>query len=69
MNGHQGTCASGDDNNLNDSAESNPVTAITKKDYTPLQFWNYVDDYLETVETVFFADIPDPVDRGRKIAS
>ena len=68
MSESQGAPTSGDDNDLDDnSTEDNPVTAITKKVYTSLQFWNYVDDYLEQIQTVFFADIQDSVERNRTI--
>ena len=68
MSESQGAPTSGDDNDLDDnSTEDIPVTAITKKVYTSLQFWNYVDDYLEQIQTVFFADIQDSVERNRTI--
>ena len=65
MSESQGAPTSGDDNDLDDnSTEDNLVTAITKKVYTSLQFWNYVDDYLEQIQTVFFADIQDSIERN-----
>jgi hypothetical protein len=70
-----GAPASGDGNdnstepNLEgDDDDSSSGTPITGKEYTPLQFWNYVDDYLEYIRTVPFASIQDSAERNRKIA-
>lgn len=58
-----------DDNNSGseDENDHDDCTSITGKEYTPQQFWNYVDDYLEHVRTVPLVDVPDPTTREREI--
>ncbi|KAN0125419.1 hypothetical protein V8E53_015506, partial [Lactarius tabidus] len=70
-----GAPASGDGNdnstepNLEgDDDDSSSGTPITGKEYTLLQFWNYVNDYLEYIRTVPFASIQDSAERNCKIA-
>ncbi|KAF8266579.1 hypothetical protein EI94DRAFT_1802961 [Lactarius quietus] len=58
----------GIENDLEGGSDNDTNIAITGKEYTPLQFWNYVDDYLEYIHTVLFAGIQDPAARDRKIA-
>ena len=41
--------------------------AITGKRYTPNQFWNYVDDYLNFIHTELFKDYMDPATKRNKI--
>ncbi|KAF8263308.1 hypothetical protein EI94DRAFT_1807452 [Lactarius quietus] len=54
----------GDDGHPDDDDDS---TAITGKDYTQLQFWNYIDDYLNLIHTDLFQDVADPVIRRGKV--
>ncbi|KAF8257017.1 hypothetical protein EI94DRAFT_1819380 [Lactarius quietus] len=76
MSGSQGAFTPGDnDNNDNDGVKNdlegdnnnNSDTAITGKEYMQQQFWNYVDNYLEYIRTVAFADIQDSTARTCKI--
>ncbi|KAF8259983.1 hypothetical protein EI94DRAFT_1706654 [Lactarius quietus] len=55
----------GNDGHPDDDDDS---TAITGKDYTQLQFWNYVDNYLNLIHTNLFQDVADPVTRFFKEA-
>jgi hypothetical protein len=57
----------GDNNSDENEVDDDDSTAITGKEYTPMQFWNYVDDYLDYIYTVPFAEIPDSATRERKI--
>jgi len=54
----------GDDGHHNDDDGS---TAITGKEYTQLQFWNYVDDYLNLIHTELFQDVTDAVTKRGKV--
>jgi hypothetical protein len=64
-----GALEASDDNNSGseDEDDCDDRTAITRKEYTLQQFWNYIDDYLEHVRTVPLVDIPDSTTREREI--
>jgi hypothetical protein len=69
MDEDQSAPVAGDNNsnhgeNVNNGDDS---IAITGKEYTPLQFWNYIDDYLEYVHSVPYKDIRDSAARKHKI--
>ncbi|KAI9441533.1 hypothetical protein H4582DRAFT_2073701 [Lactarius indigo] len=57
----------GDNNDEYNINNDNRAVTITGKEYTPQQFWNYVDDYLEYIRTELFAGLPDPATWNRKI--
>ena len=55
-----------DDDGANEDNKDNEGP-ITGKTYTPQQYWNYVDDYLEFIRTELFADITDCSVRNAKM--
>ena len=55
-----------DDDGANEDDEDDKGP-ITGKTYTPQQYWNYVDDYLEYIRTELFADITDRSVRNAKM--
>ncbi|KAI9439260.1 hypothetical protein H4582DRAFT_2075924 [Lactarius indigo] len=57
----------GDYDDGNEADDNDGGVAITGKEYTPQQFWNYVDDYLEYIRTDLFAGLPDSATWNHKI--
>ena len=56
----------GDDGHY-DGDDDDSSTPITGKEYSQHQFWNYVDDYMEFIQTTLFKDMMDPVAHRGKV--
>jgi hypothetical protein len=56
----------GDDGHYDDN-DNDSNTPITGKEYSQHQFWNYVDDYMDFIQTTLFKDTTDAVAHRGKV--